>query len=94
MAAKSILIGYDLNNPRQNNDYKDLIEKIKTLSATRWHCLDSTWIIKSDATCVQVRDALTPFLDSGDELLVVELTGSGAWKGFDDNCSKWLKNNV
>ena len=91
---KSYLIGYDLNKPRENNDYKDLIDKIKTLSATRWHCLDSTWIIKTDQPAKIIRDALAPYLDSGDELLVVHLSGEGAWKGFDDACSTWLSSNL
>lgn len=90
---KTYLIGYDLNSPRQKNDYKDLIEKLKTFG-TRWHCLDSTWIIKTDVNATQIRDTLSPFIDSGDELLVVALTGEGAWCGFDDQCSSWLKNNL
>jgi hypothetical protein len=52
---KSYLIGYDLNKTGQ--DYTTLINKIKTLG-TWWHCLDSTWIIKSNSTAVQIRDTL------------------------------------
>lgn len=37
-----------------------------------WHHLDSTWIVRTEKTPVQVRD-----IDSDDELLVVELTGNG-----------------
>ena len=49
---KSYLIGYDLNKTGQ--DYKTLIEQIKELGSW-WHHLDSTWIIKSDLTAVQIR---------------------------------------
>ena len=88
----NILIGYDLN--RQGQDYNTLINKIKGLGAW-WHCLDSTWIVKGNFTAVQVRDALTPFVDRNDELLVVDITGgAAAWAGFDTNCSSWLKNNL
>lgn len=91
MAA--ILIGYDLN--RKGQDYATLIAKIKELSGTWWHCLDSTWIIKCDLTAVQVRDTLTQFIDANDELLVVDITGDhAAWRGFDDSCSNWLKKNL
>lgn len=31
---------------------------------------------------------------NNDELLVVCLTGEGAWTGFSDECSNWLKNNL
>lgn len=89
---KSILIGYDLNKSGQ--DYKELIDAIKAIANGWWHCLDSTWIIKTDQTCVQVRDTLKPHIDSNDELLVVALTGEGAWAGFNDECSKWLKNTL
>jgi hypothetical protein len=89
---KSFLIGYDLNKPGQ--DYDDLFAAIKGLAGTWWHCLDSTWIIKSNSTAVSIRDALIPHIDKSDELLVVELSGIGAWVGFNDKCSGWLKENL
>ena len=87
----SYLIGYDLNRPGGN--YAELIDAIK-LIGTWWHCLDSTWIVKTDLTAVQIRDALSPHIDSSDELLVVKLSGEAAWIGFDDKCSSWLKANL
>lgn len=89
---KTYLIGYDLNKAGKN--YTDLIEKIKTLSATRWHCLDSTWIIKTNSSASAIRDTLKPYIDSDDELLVVHLSGEGAWVGFSKDCSEWLRNNL
>ena len=88
---KSYLIGYDLNKTGQ--DYETLIEQIKKLG-TWWHCLDSTWIIKSDLTATQIRDNLQSYIDSNDELLVAKLSGEAAWIGFGDECSNWLKNNL
>jgi hypothetical protein len=88
---KSYLIGYDLNKSGQ--DYKTLIDEIKKLG-TWWHCLDSTWIIKADSSCAIIRNHLKKFIDSNDELLVVCLTGEGAWTGFSIDCSNWLKNNL
>ena len=85
------MIGYDLNRPGQ--DYADLIAAIKD-QGTWWHCLDSTWLVKSERTAVQIRDALSPHLDKNDELLVARLTGEAAWTGFDQQCSSWLKNNL
>jgi hypothetical protein len=91
MPTKSILIGYDLNRPGQN--YDELFEAIKAQGAW-WHHLDSTWIVKSSKTVAQIRDALKEHIGSNDELLVVELTGVGAWTGFNDRGSKWLKDNL
>ncbi|MDR7371762.1 CRISPR-associated protein Cas2 [Flavobacterium aquidurense] len=88
---KTYLIGYDLNKSGQ--DYTTLIEEIKKLG-TWWHCLDSTWIIKSSSNASIIRDHLKKFIDSNDELLVVCLTGEGAWTGFTEECSIWLKNNL
>lgn len=89
--TKTYLIGYDLNKSGQ--DYTTLIGEIKKLG-TWWHCLDSTFIIKSRSTAVIIRDHLQKFIDSNDDLLVVALTGEGAWIGFDNDCSEWLKNNL
>lgn len=86
------MVGYDLNRPGQ--DYKDLIGAIEKLSGTRWHCLDSTWLIVTDRSAKEIRDALKPHLDGNDELLVAKMAGEGAWAGFNEECSSWLSNNL
>lgn len=89
----NILIGYDLN--KTGKDYASLIKAIKALGSDWWHCLDSTWIIKTDLDTVAARDSLAKHIDGNDELLVVDITaGSAAWTGFDSDCSSWLKNNL
>ena len=88
----SILIGYDLNKSGQ--DYTELISEIKKLG-NWWHCLDSTWIVKTNSTHIAVRDHLMKHIDSNDELLVIDITDKGAaWIGFDKQCSDWLKTNL
>jgi hypothetical protein len=87
------MIGYDLNRPGQ--DYSDLIDAIKRISGGRWwHCLDSTWIITTDLSAVQIRDQLRQHVDQNDELLVAGLTGEAAWVGFNDQCSNWLTQSL
>ncbi|RSK50111.1 SinR family protein [Hymenobacter rigui] len=88
---KTYMIGYDLNSPGQG--YDELIKTIKTLG-TWWHCLDSTWLIKSSKTAVEIRDILTPHLDANDELLVAKLSGEAAWRGFNKQCADWLRENL
>jgi len=88
---KTYLIGYDLNRPHQ--DYVDLISAIKAY-ATWWHYLDSTWIIKTDDSAVEIRNNLRQHIDSDDELLVVQHEGDGAWAGFNKEGSDWLKQNL
>ena len=90
----SYLIGYDLNRPRGKDDYTELIATIKESFSPWWHHLDSTWIVQTEMTAAQIRDLLMPHIDRGDELLVVGLTGVGAWTGFNERGSQWLKNNL
>jgi hypothetical protein len=87
----SYIIGYDLNTLGQ--DYSDLRDAIKSYG-TWWHHLDSTWIITTDDSAVQIRDYLKQFMDANDELLVAELTGVGAWTGFNSKGSDWLLKNL
>lgn len=88
----TLLIGYDLNKAGQ--DYTTLIQKIKDIGSW-WHCLDSTWFVKTDSTPVAVRDYLSQYIDSNDEILVIRVTGGpAAWTGFDTKCSTWLKENL
>jgi hypothetical protein len=87
-----ILISYDLNAPGQ--DYPNLIERLKSYG-TWWHHLDSLWIIKTSEPASMVHDVIRPYLDTNDELLVVNITGDlAAWSGFSDDGSNWLKDNL
>lgn len=86
------IIGYDLLRPGQ--DYARLFEAIKSVGSTWWHCLDSTWIVITSRTAEQVRDYLAPHMDQNDELLVISCSSPAAWRGFNDECSNWLKGNV
>lgn len=83
------LIAYDLNRPGQN--YDELIAAIKKLGAW-WHHLDSTWLVKSNLSTKQIRDQLRSYVDAGDELLVVNVTGDArSWTGFNARGSNWIK---
>jgi hypothetical protein len=90
-AMASVLITYDLITPGKK--YTELHDAIKALGSW-WHCVDSTWIVKSDFSLVQIRDELKKHVDSNDKLLVLGLSGAGAWVGLDKNCSDWLTNNL
>ncbi len=86
------LIGYDLVKEGQN--YDGLIQAIKSLPGTGWHHLDSTWVLRSSGTAPEIRDILVRHLGPNDKLLVVQLTGEGAWSGFNDEGSQWLMDNL
>jgi hypothetical protein len=87
------MIGYDLNKTGQ--DYSSLIQAIEGYG-TYWHCLDSTWLIKADGPAIANVNYLAQFIDSNDELLVLEITPrpDAAWIGFDEQCTDWLNDNL
>jgi hypothetical protein len=89
----TFVIGYDIH-PSKGETYDELIEAIKIVGSTWWHHLDSTWVVVSSKTAVQIRDALIPHLRSDDQLLVAVLAGEAAWTGFNEKGSGWLKTNL
>ena len=74
MASK--VITYDLCSPGRN--YDDLYKAIKSYG-TWAHITESTWFVKTDDSCAQIRDNLLSHIDSNDRLFVGELTGTAAW---------------
>jgi hypothetical protein len=56
--------------------------------------LDSTWIVVSDKSEREIRDVLWGHMYSDDQLLVVKSSGIGAWEGFKESGSKWLKDHL
>jgi len=88
----TLMIGYDLN--KTGKDYSGLIQQIKETFDTWWHHLDSTWLVVTDLTPVQVRDLLASHIDSDDEILVAVVSAPAAWRGFNESGSSWLKDNL
>ncbi|SFN15787.1 hypothetical protein SAMN05421594_1437 [Chryseobacterium oleae] len=89
-----LLITYDLI--KHGQDYPNLIENIIKIAPPQmiWHCLESVWIVRCNSTAEEVRNFLEQFIDENDKLLVIELTGTSAWKGFDGECKDWLLLNL
>ena len=72
----SKIVEYDLRQTDRN--YDALYNAIKGYG-TWAHVTESTWFIKTDETCVQVRDKLMELMDNNDRLFVGELSGTAAW---------------
>jgi hypothetical protein len=54
-------------------------------------------LIRSELSCqnhTQVRDYLVQHIDDNDQLIVADLGGNAAWQGFNEECSKWITNNL
>lgn len=86
------VIGYDLH-PTRGETYSELIGAIQAYG-TWWHHLDSTWVIVTSATAKSVRDNLWQHMKADDQLLIVESAHVGAWNGFNEKGSQWLKDNL
>lgn len=88
------LVGYDIH-PSRGESYDPLYDALKAYG-NWWHHLDSTWLIVSHQTAVQVRDNLQAHLPyQDDQLLVITVSGdAAAWHGFSDAGNKWLKDNL
>jgi len=92
------LVGYDL---KEGEDYSSLTTALRGFG-TWWHCLDSTWLVESDLTALQVHARLWQHMKSGDRLLVLNYLqsdqgGSAAWQGFrehDPICESWLEEHL
>lgn len=82
------IVTYDLHQQGQN--YSCIIEKLESYG-THWHMQGSVWIISTSLSAAEIRDHLTPCLDSNDKLFVGRLQGEAAWYGYPDNITKWLK---
>lgn len=89
----AVLIAYDLHKLGQR--YTALRKLITETFPGGWNCLESTFIVNTSWTPVQVRDLLKSELDSNDELLVVALTPHGwATVGMSKPCNDWLRANA
>ena len=85
MAA--FIVTYDLHRTGQN--YACITEKLGAYPAS-WHMQGSVWIVSGAYRAADIRDNLMSCLDDNDTLFVGELT-SGAWYGFNQAASDWLR---
>jgi hypothetical protein len=88
-----VWISYDLiGTEEQSGDYKKLIDKIKSLGSAK-KVEYSLWVSDTSMSPKQVRDALKPYLDSNDKLIVMRRVGGSAWVGLPDDVAQWLKDH-
>lgn len=91
---KTYLISYDLRVPEVSEDYKKLIDHIKSYNS--WATpLKSVWFIKTSKSVSQVRDDLNIETDSNDGLLVLDVTDAN-WASFgvSGKVTDWMKRNL
>lgn len=93
-STATILIAYDVH-PSKGNAYEQLAEAIQSLGDDWWHHLETVWIVRSALTPTEIRDQLSPYLGTDDQLFVVDITGDVAGSiGVNEAGSKWLAQNI
>ena len=87
----SYIVSYDLKGATPTQ-YETVAERIKSIGA--WgKVLESTWVVVSDKSAIEIRDHISSVLSSNDRLLVVESNHEAAW--FNAICkNKWLVDNI
>ena len=87
------MITYDLHPPKGEN-YERLFTALEAVGIGYWDCLDSTWLVITEKTAIEIRDELKQYLTDGDRLLVVRCGQGAAWLGFKDDCHTWLEDKL
>lgn len=85
------IVSYDLNSPGQ--DYGRVTSFLENLD-NWWHHLGSTWVVVTELSATQLRDEIKSRVDTNDKVLVVQSSNVGAWVGFSEKGSTWLKKNL
>lgn len=84
------MISYDLRTP--GRDYSSLHESIKSFGVW-WHYLESTWIVKTSQSVLQVSELLRQRLDVNDSLIVVDITGKERDGWLPQKAWDWIREN-
>jgi hypothetical protein len=79
-----ILVACDLRNAKRK--YQPLRDYLAGFTCCK--DLESVWLLDTEMTTRQIRDALKPFLDQDDRTLVVRLQRD--WHSTNLACGDWL----
>ncbi|WP_206495098.1 hypothetical protein [Microbacterium sp. KRD174] len=86
------LISYDLVGP--NRDYEAVKDHIRSTYGTRAKPLESVWLVKTDKSAAEIRDALKEHVDSNDKILVVALAKGWGTKNIAKVTADWMRKHI
>ena len=88
----TLMVAYYLK--KSDRDYESLINYLKSFG-TWWHYLDSAWLVVTDLSASQLRDNLIKYIDSADELFIMDVTDDDwATVGLTKQATDWLQQNM
>jgi len=92
---KTYLISYDLGVPEGSEDYKKVIDYIKSFG-TWAKGLKSLWfVVSSEKTESLIRDDLQSITDSNDKILVMDVSDDyWATARIGKEITDWMTNNI
>ena len=82
------IIDYDLVN--EESSYDDIIDEIKELGVYI-QVAKSSWLVKSNLSCSEIRDKLKAVVNKEDRIFVAKLSGESAWSNPIDGSSEVKK---
>ncbi len=92
---RTYLVSYDLGVPEGSEDYKRVIDYIK--SFTFWaKPLQSVWfVVSSTKTAGGIRDDLKGLTDPNDKILVIDVSADlWAVARLEPKVTEWMKSNI
>lgn len=79
-----LLVTYDLKQPGRN--YQPVYDYLKQFTYCKG--MESAWLIDTNISTGNVRDALRAIVDANDAVFVVKITSD--WASWNYNCATWL----
>lgn len=89
---KTFLISYDLTN-KTIFDYSKLITYIKSFN-TWAKPLESVWLIKTDATVMDIVNQIRTVTSANDKILVIEVTNNWASFNLSKEVTNWMQQGL
>ena len=87
------IVTYDLRSESSSNSFHRLLSLIK--EGRRWACLgESSYLIESDKTAVELRDCFKDILGPNDVLYVGMVSAPAAWTGYSKEVTEWIINKL
>lgn len=91
---ETYLVSYDLGIPETSEDYKKVINYIKSFPS--WaKPLYSVWLVRSNISAAQIRNDLSKLIDSNDRILVIRVTNTewASWN-ISKDVTDWMYKNL
>jgi hypothetical protein len=90
----TFLVSYDLGIPETSEDYKKLIDLLK--SSDHWaHVLQSVWIVKTDRLASDLLVEMKRLSDENDRIIIIDLSNNNVTSyGLPEEVEDWIDESL